>query len=114
MVVLALYAWWQIGEPGRRARQVHQQIHPGISYQDVEGLLTGRYYCFYEVAAEGAWKGISRDEFADVKKLQSDRKPVQRRLNLTFMGTSPGRVSFFVQIDGNGKVSEVMAPRGWD
>ena len=85
-----------------------------MSYQDVESLLAGRCYCFYEVAANGAWKGISRDEFVDAKRLQNNTEPIQRRLNLTFMGPSPGRVSFFVQIDGDGKVSEVTAPRGWD
>ena len=45
---------------------------------------------------------------------QTTRPLVAARLQLTFMGRSPGRVSFFVEIDNNGNVSTVTDPYGWD
>ena len=114
VALLAGYAWRQIGEPARRAAHVREQIRPGMTCPEVEGLLTGRYYCFYEVLKGDSWGSVSRDDFAKVQGPEGTGAPAARRLNLVFMGLSPGRVSVLVQVDKDGKVAETTVPRGWD
>ncbi len=116
LIVLALsvYAFWQIGEPSRRAKRAHQAIRPDMSVSDVENLLTGRHYCFYQVMRDGDWQSVSRDDFMVVLANQTTSLPVATRLQLTFMGISPGRVSFFVEIDNSRNVFKITDPYGWD
>ena len=116
LIVLALfvYAFWQIGEPNRRAKRVHQAIHPNMNVSDVENLLTGRHYCFYQVMKDDDWRSVSREDFMAALAGQTASPHVSTRLQLTFMGMSPGRVSFFVEIDNNGNVSKITDPYGWD
>lgn len=116
LIVLALivYVFWQIGEPGRRAKRVHQAIRPDMSVSDVENLLTGRHYCFYQVKTNEQWQSLSRDEFLGSMAVTTTSAPDAMRLQLHFMGISPGRVSFFVEIDNSGDVSKITDPYGWD
>ena len=105
---------WVIGEPGRRAQSTHAAIRVGMSYTEVEPLLTGRHYCFYMVERPpggGGWEKVSREEFA---KLVAGAEPMNFRLSLTFMGLSPGRVSFTVELDRAGRVQKLGEPHGWD
>ncbi|MFC1737101.1 hypothetical protein ACFL1X_13370 [Candidatus Hydrogenedentota bacterium] len=93
---------------------MHQSIHSGMALLDVESLLTGRYYCFYQIIVNDGWKQVSREEFVKASTRQTNDTPVSRRLHLIFMGTSPRRTSFFVEIDSAGNVSELTNPYGWD
>jgi len=111
---LIVYAIWQIGEPGRRAKQVHQAIKPGMSLVNVENLLTGRHYCFFQVKTNEQWQNISREELNGLMAAQHGKASAAMRLQLHFMGTAPGRVSFFVELDHNGNVTNITNPYGWD
>ena len=51
-----VWALWQIGEPSRRAERVHHAISPGVAFGDVEYLLTGRHYCFFQVKTNKQWQ----------------------------------------------------------
>ena len=105
---------WLIGEPSRRARAVHAAIHPGMNALEVEKLLTGRYYCFYLIDKGSGLENATREEFAKMIALPPPGGPIHTRLVLTFMGMSPGRVSFAVEADGTGKITTVSQPHGWD
>ena len=111
---LIVYAFWQIGEPGRRAKRVHQAIRLGMSFGNVKNLLTGRHYCFFQVKTNKQWQNLSRDEFADLMVTTSSNTSVAMRLKLHFIGIAPGRVSFFVELDHNGNVTNITNPYGWD
>jgi len=113
-VALAFFVFWQIGEPGRRARRIHEAIHPGMNFKDIENLLSGRYYCNYQVMADSGWKSIQREEFVKLLELGTETSFPSKRIWLTFLGMAPGRVSFFVEFDSSGRVSNVTNPRGWD
>jgi hypothetical protein len=116
LVLSALLVWtvWQIGEPGRRARCVHRAIRPGMPYGDVEALLTGRYYCLFQVNTNQRWRSLSRSEFTDCIRAVSTNASPAMRLQLHFMGRSPLRVSFEVALDHAGAVTNVSDPYGWD
>ena len=116
LIVLALivYVFWQIGEPGRRAERVHQAIRPGMSLGNVENMLTGRHYCFFQIKTNEQWQNLSRDEFTGIMATTSGNASTARRLQLHFMGIAPGRVSFFVELDHNGNVTNITNPYGWD
>ena len=113
---VGLFAWafWQIGEPNRRAQAVHQAIHPGMSVLEVEKLLTGRYFCNYLIDKGSGWEIVTREVFAKTIAAPSPSGPLHTRLQLTFLGMAPGRVSFAVQADGAGRITAVDQPRGWD
>ena len=111
-----LFAWafWQIGEPSRRAQAVHQAIHPGMSLPEMEKLLTGRYYRVYQIERNGQWEIVTSEVFDQELARTPPSGPVHARIMLTFMGMSPGRVSFTVDIDNTGRISAVGKPKGWD
>ena len=111
---LIVYVFWQIGEPNRRAKRIHQAIKPDMSFGNVENLLTGRHYCFFQVKTNKQWQNLSRDEFAGLMVNTSSNTSAAARLQLHFMGTAPGRVSFFVELDHNGNVTNITNPYGWD
>ncbi len=113
-VALVFFAVWQMGEPDRRARRIHKNIHPGMNFKYVESFLSGRYYCDYQVMADGGWKSIQKEEFVKLLALGIKNSVSSQRLWLTFLGIAPGRVSFFVEFDHSGRVSKVTDPRGWD
>jgi hypothetical protein len=116
LVALAVlfYVFWSVGEPGRRARRVHEAIRPGISYSNVEGLLTGRYYCLFQVSTNEQWQTLSRDEFIHFLAASPCNTNVATRLQLHFMGTAPLRASFFVYLDNKGIVTNLTMPYGWE
>jgi hypothetical protein len=114
VLLLAGYTVWQIREPGQRARRIHQAIQPGMSYAEVESLLTGRYYCFYERQEQTDWKQISREEFVQRISPINSPEPAGLRMRLTFMSTSPGRTSILIDLDSRGKVTKVNEPYSWD
>jgi hypothetical protein len=113
-VALVFFAFWQIGEPGRRARRIHKAIHSGMNFKDIENLLSGRYYCDYQVMTDSGWKPIQREKFVKLLELGTKKSFPSKRLWLTFLGMAPGRVSFFVEFDHSGGVFKVTDPRGWD
>lgn len=105
--------FWQIFEPGRRARRVHGAIRLGSNFRDVEPLLTGRYFCFFQTKTNGQWNTVSQ-AFAEPEAIQPTGVPDTMRLSLHFLGMSPYRVSFYVELDENGNVTNVTDPYGWD
>lgn len=111
---LVVYSLWQIGEPGRRAKRIHAEIRPGMNFENVEKLLTGRHFCHFEVNKDGKWHNLSRDEFIEIVSNTTAEKPNALRLKLHFMGTTPRRVSFTVELDNKGNVTKVTDPYGWD
>ncbi len=116
LIAVGVIAWafWQMGEPNRRAQAVHQALHPGMSVLEVEPLLSGRYYCLYLVERNGQWETVTREAFAREIATPPPGGPLHTRLQLTFMGLSPGRVSFTVEADGAGRITAVGERKGWD
>lgn len=113
-VAVVLWGFWEIGEPGRRAQQVISAIHPGMNALDVESLLTGRYYCNYQVQRPDGWETMPRDKFQQFIAAPPAGAPVKLRLTLTFMGLSPGRTSFHVEVGADGRVEKTDQPHNWD
>jgi len=111
---LAFFVFWQIGEPGRRARRIHKVIHAGMNFTDIENLLSDRYFCDYQVAADNGWKSIQRAEFVKLLEPGTKESLSSKRIWLTFLGVAPGRFSFFVEFDSSGRVFKVTDPYGWD
>ena len=103
-----------IFEPNGRARRVHEAIKPGSNFREVGRLLTGRYVCFFETKTDGQWDTVSLHAFEEADAIQLTGKPDTMRLHLVFLGMSPYRVSFKVELDGNGNVTKVTDPYGWD
>jgi len=113
-LALTAYSVCQMGEQGRRAERIHQSIKPGMDCTTVEQLLTGRYDCVYEIGTAADWKTVPRDEFVKAFGQQTNSAPVSLQLKLTFLGMSPGHLTFYVEIDAGGKVVKVTPPVGWD
>ena len=78
----------QLREPGRRAARIRRAIRPGMKVEDVERLLTGRHYCFYQVMKDDEWQSVSREEFMRGLMDRAAGTPTAARLQLTFMGAS--------------------------
>ena len=98
-------------EPGRRAERLRQAIRQGASVEDVESLLTGRYFSYYSVKTAGGWEGgLSRSEFT---KAIAGESIEAMRLRIVFMGITPYRVIIEVEFDQSGKVINVMDPSVW-
>ncbi len=113
-LAVVVWAFWQIGEPGRRAQQVITAIHPGMNALEVEPLLTGRHYCTYQVQRPDGWETVTRDAFQQLIAAPPAGAPVKLRLTLTFMGMSPGRTSFHVGVGPDGRVENTDRPHNWD
>ena len=111
LVFILVGVGYLIFEPGRRAKRVHQAITLGASFEDVESLLTGRYFCFYSVKTTEEWKGLSRSEFTDAIETESTEA---MRLHIAFLGISPYLVSLNVEFYYSGNVISVAKPYGWD
>ncbi len=111
---LAAGAFWEIGEPGRRAQRNFAAIHPGMDALEIEPLLTGRHYCIYQIQRPDGWEIVTRENFRQLITAPPGREPVKLRLMLTFMGMSPGRVSFSVDVGGDGRVKKTNKPYNWD
>ena len=112
--LVIVFAFWQVGEPGRRARAVYRAIHSGMSPNDVLALPKGRYLCSYRIETDGESKSCTREEF--LKTLTSKSKGIIPRgiITVTFLGIAPGRFSFQVEFGHDGKVNRVTGPHGWD
>ena len=111
---LMVWAFREIGEPGRRAREVFATIHPGLNALELEPLLTGRHYCVYQVQRPDGWEIVTREDFQKLITTPLAGAPVKLRLMLTFMGMSPGRTSFLVEVGSDGRVQKVEKPYNWD
>jgi hypothetical protein len=109
-----VWAVWMIGEPGRRAQQTIQAIHPGMNALEVEPLLTSRHYCIYQVQRPDGWESVTRDAFKQLITAPPAGAPVKLRLTLTFMGLSPGRTTFHVEVGADGRVEKIDQPHNWD
>jgi hypothetical protein len=97
-------------EPGRRAERLRQAIRQGASVEDVESLLTGRYFSYYRVKTADGWERLSRSEFT--KAIGSESIEAMR-LRIIFMGISPYRVIIEVEFDHAGNVTNVAEPSVW-
>lgn len=113
-LALTIWAFWLIGEPGRRAQQAIAAIHPGMNALEVEPLLTGRHYCLYQVQRADGWETLTRDEFQKLITSSPAGAPGKLRLTLTFMGLSPGRTSLHVEVGTDGRVEKTDRPHNWD
>jgi hypothetical protein len=113
-LVLMVWAFWKIGEPGRRAQQAISAIHPGMNALEVEPLLTGRHYCLYQVQREDGWESVSREKFQQLITAPPAGAPAKLRLTLTFMGMASGRTSFHVGVSPDGRVERIDQPHNWD
>jgi hypothetical protein len=108
------FSLYQAGEPGRRARHIHQVIHPGMSVGEVEGLLAGRVIRSYRLRRDADWEEVSRDAFLAGSGTPAGVPRVARQIDLHFMGAAPLRVSFSVEFDEHGLVSGTTVPKGWE
>ena len=113
-LAVMIWAFWQIGEPNRRAHENLAAIQPGMNALEVDGRITGRHYCVYQVQRTDAWEIVTREDFQALISTPSAGAPVKLRMMLTFLGLSPGRVSFFVEVDRDGRVQKATKPYGWD
>jgi hypothetical protein len=111
LIFIVVGVGYLIFEPGRRAKRVHQAIRQGASFDDVESLLTGRFFCFYYVKTTEGWKALSRSAFTDAIETDSTEA---MRLHIAFLGISPYRVSLDIEFDRSGNVTSVAKPYGWD
>lgn len=116
LIATGIFIWtfWQIGEPNRRAKRVHQAITPGMNFRDIKPLLTGRFYCFFQVKTNGQWHSLSVQAFAQPDDIRLTGEDDTMRLELHFMGMSPYRVSFCAELDHAGNVTNTTNPYGWD
>ena len=116
MAAAALMAWafWQIGEPGRRAKLTLASIEPGMNALEIASRVTGRHYIVYQVQREKEWEIITREEFQKLTTTPRGGAAAQLRLMLTFMGMSPGRVSIFLDVGPDGRIVKVNKPYNWD
>jgi hypothetical protein len=112
--LVVVWAFREIGEPGRRAQQVGAAIHPGMNALEVEPLLTGRHYCVYQVQRPDGWESVTKENFQQLITAPPAGAPVKLRLTLTFMGLSPGRTSFHVEVGTDGRVVNTDRPHNWD
>lgn len=108
--LIILWVFWQMREPGRRARAVYDAVHPGMLPEEVISLLKGRNICVFEIKVDGRFEQKSREEF--LKDLKETNHP--GRLSITFLGMSPGRVSFHVEFGTDGRVTKVTELYFWD
>ena len=106
---MGCFYYWMI-EPGRRAERLRQVIRQGASVEDVESLLTGRYFRYYRVKTADGWVGLSRSEFT--KAIGSESLEAMR-LRIIFMGITPYRVIIEVEFDHAGNVTNVGGPSVW-
>lgn len=111
---IAIVVWTirVIGEPARRAISIQKRIRPGMSYDDVETMMTGRYYCFLQVQTNKEWQTFARPEFAAF--LASSNAYYAARMQFHFMGMAPLRATFSVELDRAGKVTNITNPQVWD
>jgi hypothetical protein len=122
IIGLGAYASWQIGAPGRHARHVREAIQKGMTLDQVESLLAAsndRHYIWFDILTDGKWERVQRDRFIRFASIRdastsTNNATSQARVELTFMGTAPNRVSFFVEFDASGRVTQVTNPYGWD
>lgn len=116
IVGFLIYTMWEIGAAGRRAGEVRDAIKPGMGLVQVEGSLkqSGRHLVWFQVARNGGWEMVSRDEFLSTFTARPNETPPHARLLLTFMGITPNHVSFSVEFDGTGRVVKTSSPRQWD
>jgi hypothetical protein len=114
VAVCIVWGFWQIEEPDRRAKRVHQAITLGMHFRDIEPLLTGRHFCFFEVRTNSQWACVSTQAFTEPDEIQLTGEPDTMRLQFHFMGMSPHRMSFFVELDQGGNVTNVTNPYGWE
>ena len=103
VVCMTIFVFWQMGETSRRADRVHRAIQPGMAYTEVAALIPGRHFCAFQIQSSAQWRTVSREEFAGA--LSNDAA----RLHLLFLGMTPARASFFVELDRAGKVTTVTA-----
>ena len=117
IIALAANTFWQVRVPGRHARHMRNAIQNGMSLDQLETLLNSsndRHFIRFQVLAAGKWETVSRDQFVQTVGAPADSATVHARVQLTFMGMAPNRVSFFVEFDNAGHVSQITTPRGWD
>ena len=112
--ILLVWTCWQIGEPDRRARRIHNALRMGMTYREVQGLMTGRHYCIPQVRTNGQWQSLSEPDFANLITTAPTNTFPEVRLKLHFMGMAPRRVSFTVELNHFGTVTNVTYPCGWD
>ena len=105
---------WAVWETRWRAERIHQAMKPGDSFEEVESLLTGRHFCFYQVKRDEEWASVARSEFIEIIDSASMNGSPELRLHLAILGMSPYRVSFNVELDRAGNVTNVTEPYGWD
>jgi hypothetical protein len=115
LILLGLAVWsvWQIREPGKHAAQMRSLIGRGMPLEKVESLLTSqdnRHYIFYQLSTNGGWNMVSRDQFIFAFNSQTNGPAPSARVHLIFMGVAPGRMSFFVEFDSTGRVSNITVP----
>jgi hypothetical protein len=112
---LLIWTFSQITEPDRRAKRTRAAIGSGMFYGDIEELLTGRYFCIFQTRTNDQWHSQSfRTTFTDPEGMLLTGEPDTMRLQLHFMGMSPRRVSFYVELNGAGNVTNTTDPYGWD
>lgn len=110
VVAIGVIVLWQIVEPGWRAYRVHASIRPGMTLDQVEDLLTGRYFCTCEIRDNRGWQKVSRDEFAGVLERIDGNESFDMRLHIIFQGIPPFYFVFTVGFDCGGRVSAVTRP----
>jgi hypothetical protein len=117
IVAVFVYTFWQMGVTSRHARHIHEAIQKGMSLDQLENLLAAsndRHLLWFQILADGKWDMVPRDQFIQAVSIPTDSATTHARVELTFMGSTPFRVSFFVEFDSAGRVSQVTKSFGWD
>ena len=116
VLILCVFAWsfWQIGEPSRRAMAVTQSLRAGMTPSQVLALLDGRYMHVYKIRVGDEFESCTPEEFFETLEGPPTGTEPRGILWITFLGSSPARVSIDVRFGPDGRVTEWTRPHGWD
>lgn len=119
VAAVVVFIIWQLGEPARQARRVRAAVKNGMSFAEVEETMNGekgRRLASYRLPKNGSSGFVDRDEFARILSGGTNGVVTNACMRVTFLSSmgSPGRVSFEIKFDGQGRVRSVNAPYSWD
>ena len=114
LLVLAVWAVWQMGEPQRRAQVVMEQLHPGMTPSEVLPLFTGRIVAQYDLDTAEGYQPVTREEFLAALEPPPPAAPTGGQLRVHILGTAPGRIAVVITFGPDGRLSEVEPPMLWD
>ena len=115
-VFFMIFVGWQAREPGRRASTVHDALQEGMHMREVVNLLTGRTMTTYAIHHGDEIDTSPRDldEFVSTLEALDAALNAYGVASITFLGSTPARVTVSVEVASDGTVTKISDPIGWD